>query len=210
MSLAVGCLLAFLLGSMPWALLSVRLCKGKDLRTIGSGNVGATNASRAFETKRGRLLAFLTIYLLDAGKGFAPAWFGPGLIGGDPAFAGAMLGMCAILGHVFCPFLGWKGGKGVATATGVLLALDWQVAALSIGLFFVVRALTGQVFFGSLALGLALAASAVGLHPDDAFGVRHPITFLCFLIAGFLFWTHRSNLAKHRAQKANGNQERAR
>ncbi len=209
MLLAAYCLAAFLFGAVPWALLVVRLCKGKDLRTIGSGNVGATNASRAFDTKRGRLLAFLGIYLLDAGKGFVPACFGPSLLGGYAEFEGALLGLAAILGHVFCPFLGWKGGKGVATATGVLLALDWQVAAVSIGVFFVVRLLTGQVFFGSLALGLALAASAVGLHPDDAFGVRHPITFLCFLIAAFLFWTHRSNLAKHRAKKANGNQERA-
>lgn len=201
MLLAACCLCAFLLGAVPWALLTVRLCKGVDLRTIGSGNVGATNASRAFASKAGRLVAFLAIYLLDAGKGFVPAWFGPAIAGGDAALAGVLLGASAILGHVFCPFLGWKGGKGVATATGVLLALDWRIALLSIGVFFVVRLLTGQVFFGSLALGLALAIGSVALEPADAFGARLPITVLCCAIAAFLFWTHRSNLAKHKSQK---------
>ena len=201
MLLAACCLGAFLFGAVPWALLVVRLCKGVDLRTIGSGNVGATNASRAFATKRSRLLAFLAIYLLDAGKGFAPAFFGPGIAGGDAVLAGVLLGASAILGHVFCPFLGWKGGKGVATATGVLLALDWRLALLSIGVFFVVRLLTGQVFFGSLALGLALAIGSVAIAPEEAFDARLPVTVLCCAIAAFLFWTHRSNLVKHKAQK---------
>jgi glycerol-3-phosphate acyltransferase PlsY len=197
MLLAFGCLCAFLFGAVPWALLVVRACKGTDLRTIGSGNVGATNASRAFATRQGQAVAFLGIYLLDAGKGFVPAWFGPPVVSGDAATAGALLGASAILGHVFCPFLGFRGGKGVATATGVLLALDWTVAVAALSTFFVVRLLTGKVFFGSLALGLALAAAAILLHLDDAFAARLPTTLLCCTLAAFLFWTHRSNLQKH-------------
>lgn len=207
MLLALGCLCAFLFGAVPWALLVVRACVGKDLRTIGSGNVGATNASRAFATRRGQVLAFAGIYLLDAGKGFVPAHFGPVLVGGDAALAGALLGAAAILGHVFCPFLGFRGGKGVATATGVLLALDWTIALVAISTFFVVRLLTGKVFFGSLALGLALAAAAILLHQDDAFAARLPVTILCCALAAFLFWTHRSNLQKHFAT-ANGSAKR--
>ncbi len=201
MPLVACCFGAFLLGAVPWALLVVRVCKGVDLRTIGSGNVGATNASRAFTTKAGRLIAFLAIYLLDAGKGFVSAGLGPSILGGDAVKAGVLLGASAILGHVFCPFLRWKGGKGVATATGVLLALDWKLALLSIGVFFVVRLLTGQVFFGSLALGLALAVGSVVLSPEVAFGTRLPVTVLCCAIAAFLCFTHRSNLSKHRAHK---------
>jgi glycerol-3-phosphate acyltransferase PlsY len=202
MTLALWSLAAFLLGSVPFALLLVRAAKGVDLRTLGSGNVGATNASRAFATRRGRLLAFSAVYLLDAGKGFLPAWAGSHWLSAEPAQGGAALGLAAILGHVFCPFLGFRGGKGVATATGVLLALDWPVALGAIGVFFVVRKLTGEVFWGSLALGAALAGFALLLHPEDAFASRWPVTALCLLLACFLVFTHRSNLKRRFARPA--------
>lgn len=205
MAAVLLCTVAFLLGAVPFALLVVRLCKGIDVRTVGSGNVGATNASRAFASRSGRLGAFLGIYLLDALKGFAPAYWGPPLIGAaDPLLLGVLAGAAAVLGHVFTPFLGFRGGKGVATATGVLLALDWQVTGIALAMFFVVRALSGQVFFGSMALGLSLPAAAIALQPADAFGTRLPLTLLCLLLAGFLIWTHRSNLKKHFAARAAG------
>jgi glycerol-3-phosphate acyltransferase PlsY len=203
MALVSLCLVAFLLGAVPFALLVVRLCKGVDVRRVGSGNVGATNASRAFTSKGGRLAAFLAIYLLDAAKGFAPAWWGPTWFGvGEPSTAAVLAGAAAVLGHVFTPFLGFRGGKGVATATGVLLALDWQVTAIALVVFFVVRAATGHVFFGSMALGISLPAAAIALHPDTAFSARLPLTLLCLLLAVFLVWTHRSNLRKHFARRA--------
>lgn len=198
----LGCVLAFLLGGVPWAFVLVRLLKGVDVRTIGSGNVGATNASRAFAAGAPRVAAFVAIYLLDASKGFAPAFFGPALVGADqPILAAVLLGAAAVLGHVFTPFLGFAGGKGVATATGVLLALDWPATLVALAVFFVVRFGTGQVFFGSLAIGLSFAAMSIGLHTDTAFGARLPITVLALLLAGFLFWTHRSNLKKHFAAR---------
>jgi len=203
MTLALGCLCAYVLGGVPFALLVVRLLLGVDVRRIGSGNVGATNASRAFNSRGGRLGSFLLIYLLDAAKGFVPAWFGPGLLHSDTGpLAAVLLGAAAILGHVFTPFLQFRGGKGVATATGVLLALDWPAALAAFAVFFVVRALTGQVFFGSLALGLALAGAVVAFHPGDAFGGRLPITVLGVVLAAFLFWTHRHNLRQHFARDA--------
>lgn len=206
MALVLGCLLGFLFGGVPWALVVVRLCKGVDVRTVGSGNVGATNASRAFASRPARLAAFLSIYLLDAAKGFVPACFLPGWLGAaPPLLAGVLFGAAAVLGHVFTPFLGFRGGKGVATATGVLFALDWQATAVALGVFFVVRWLTGQVFFGSLALGLALAGAAIGLHLSTAFGERLPVTVLCVGLAALMFWTHRSNLRKHFAARAAGN-----
>ena len=197
------CLIAFALGSLPFALLVVRACKGVDVRTIGSGNVGATNASRAFATRPGQLGAFAAIYALDAAKGFAPAFWGPSLAGAaDPLLAGVLAGGAAVLGHVFTPLLGFRGGKGVATATGALFALDWRVTAIAIVVFFVVRALTGHVFLGSLALALALPVGAVALHPATAFGARLPFTVLCALLAAFLFWTHRGNLRRHFGARA--------
>ena len=205
MSAAVVCVAAFLLGAIPFALLVVRLCKGVDVRSVGSGNVGATNASRAFATKRGRLLAFLAIYLLDAAKGFAPAWWGPGFGGGtDALLVGVLAGAAAVLGHVFTPFLGFRGGKGVATATGALFALDWLVTLIALGVFFAVRFATGHVFFGSIALGAALPLAVFALHGDTALAARLPFTVLCCLLAVFLLWTHRSNLKKHFAARAAG------
>ncbi len=198
---ALRCAVAFLCGAVPFAWICVRLCKGIDLRTVGSGNVGATNASRAFTGKGARLFAFVGIYLLDAGKGLLPVLWLADPAAGDLTL-GALVAACAVLGHVFTPFLGFSGGKGVATATGALLALDWQAVLVAIGVFFVVRFGAGQVFFGSLALGLALAAAAILLHPDSAFGARLPVTVLCCAMAAFLFWTHRSNLGKWRASRA--------
>jgi glycerol-3-phosphate acyltransferase PlsY len=205
MPLWLGCLCAFLLGSIPSALWIVSVCKRVDVRTIGSGNVGATNAARAFASRRGQLLAFCGTYLCDAGKGFVPALFGPRLWADEPPLlAGALFGAAAILGHVFSPWLCFRGGKGVATATGVLLALDWRTAAAAIAVFFVVRLATGKVFFGSIALGLTLAAAAILLHRDDAFAARLPVTLLCCALAGFLVWTHRNNLHRHFAAAKGG------
>jgi acyl phosphate:glycerol-3-phosphate acyltransferase len=210
MALVLACLCGFLLGAVPWALVVVRLLKGVDVRKVGSGNVGATNASRAFASKGGRLGAFLLIYLLDATKGFVPAsflpqWFLAEGSGGDSyQLAAVLCGASAVLGHVFTPFLGFRGGKGVATATGVLFALDWQATSVALAVFFLVRWWSGQVFFGSLALGGALAAAAIVLHPTEAFAARLPVTVLCLCLAVLLFWTHRSNLKKHFAARAVG------
>ena len=204
MLVGVVCLCAFFVGAVPFALLVVRLLKGIDVRTVGSGNVGATNASRAFASKGGRIGAFLLIYLLDAAKGFLPALLAPRLVDADAQLVAVLAGAAAVLGHVFTPFLGFRGGKGVATATGVLLALDWQVTLIALGVFFVVRWLTGQVFWGSIALGLALPAAAISLQPEVAFGARLPLTVLCLVLAAFLVWTHRSNLKKHFAARAAG------
>ena len=189
---------AFVLGAVPFAWLIVRLGKGIDVRTLGSGNVGATNASRAFAGKGARIGVFLLVYLLDAGKGFFATQLGWQDLrwAGDSQLAAVICAACAILGHVFTPFLGGRGGKGVATATGTLLALDWRVTAIGLSVFFLVRFTTGQVFLGSLALGLGLAGAAIALEPAQAFAARLPLTVFCLLLAVFLVWTHRSNLKK--------------
>ena len=186
---------AFAVGAVPFAWLIVRLLKGVDVRSVGSGNVGATNACRAFDGKGARIAVFLLVYVLDAAKGFVGASLG-GWIVGDGSVAPTVCAAAAILGHVFTPVLGWRGGKGVATASGALLRLDWRVTLIALGAFFLVRFPTGHVFFGSLALGLGLFVGAVALEPSEAFGARLPLTLLCLGIALFLVWTHRSNLQK--------------
>lgn len=192
MSLALGCVLAYLLGGVPFGLVIVRVWKGVDIRTIGSGNVGATNASRAFP--RARLPVFGLIYVLDFLKGFAPAFWGPGWLGQPFLPAAILLGTAAVIGHCASPFLKLRGGKGVATTTGVIAAVDPVAFAVAIGVFFVALGLTRKVFVGSLALGVALPVAVIAQDPDAAFGPRLSVTLFAFVIAAFLFYTHRSNL----------------
>jgi len=203
MSVGLGCLLAWVLGGIPFGLVLVRALTGKDLRTLGSGNVGATNASRAFSSRRRGFAVFLLIYVLDAAKGFVPAYWGPDLVqlaalGGpsdvDPVLVAVLMGAAAILGHCASPFLGLRGGKGVATATGALAALDVRALGVALAVFAVVFAATRRVYLGSLALGVGLAVAVVALEPSRALGSRLPITVLASAIAVFLFYTHRSNI----------------
>lgn len=198
MDIALGCLAAFLLGAIPFALVLVRLLAGVDLRRVGSGNLGATNASRAFGRRIG-LGVFCLIYLLDAGKGFVPTYFGPAVIGGESRLVEVLLGASAVFGHCYSPFLGFRGGKGVATVTGVFMALDPVALAIAIGVFLVVRVLTRQVFLGSLTLGVALALGVILRAPSAAFSKDLPVTCLAIFVAGFFFYTHRKNIRGFRS-----------
>lgn len=194
------CLAAWLLGGIPWGLVLVRLFRGVDIRTIGSGNIGATNASRAF-SGWARPAVFLAIYVLDFAKGFVPAFVAPRLVDADPLLASVLAGAAAILGHVFSPYLRLRGGKGVATTTGVLAALEPIALAVALLAFFVVLRLTRHVYLGSLSLGIALALAVVLRAPATAFGERLPVTLLGFAVAAFLFWTHRNNLRDAAARR---------
>lgn len=194
------CLAAWLLGGIPWGLVLVRLFRGVDIRTIGSGNIGATNASRAF-SGWARPAVFLAIYVLDFAKGFVPAFVAPRLVDADPLLASVLAGAAAILGHVFSPYLRLRGGKGVATTTGVLAALEPIALAVALLAFFVVLRLTRHVYLGSLSLGIALALAVVLRAPATAFGERLPVTLLGFAVAAFLFWTHRNNLREAAARR---------
>ena len=191
----LGCLLSFLVGGTPTALLVVRAIKGVDVRQVGSGNVGATNASRAFSGRGARTGVFLGIYLIDFAKGFVPVSVLAPLLAPGPGLAMAVgMGIAAILGHCFSPWLGGRGGKGVATTCGVFAALEPLALVVSLFVFFVVRVLTGAVYWGSLALGLALAVVTIARDPESAFGARLATTLFAVLVAAFLVWTHRSNL----------------
>lgn len=203
MTLALGCLAAWVLGGIPFGLVLVRLFLGVDIRTIGSGNVGATNASRAF-SKRVRLPVFFLIYLLDFAKGFLPAFFGPallGLTGAGELTAAVLLGASAVVGHCASPFLKLRGGKGVATTTGLFAAVELYPLLLALGVFGLVLGVTRQVYLGSLALGLALAGAVILRDPATAFDARLPVSIAALVAALFLFWTHRSNIRKALARR---------
>jgi glycerol-3-phosphate acyltransferase PlsY len=145
--IAVAILIAFLLGSLPFSWLLVRFLRGIDLREVGSGNPGATNAWRVVGPGWGSVALFL-----DIGKGAAAVLASPLLLGseGGPDWLPAACGCAAILGNVFCPFLGFKGGKAVATASGVFLGLAPLAFGLTLLAFLLVVAVTRRVSIGSL------------------------------------------------------------
>lgn len=145
----------YLLGSVSFAVLLVRLRTGRDIREEGSGNAGATNVLRA----HGRTLAIL-VALLDVAKGAAAVLL-VRLVTADPRYAAAAA-FAAVLGHVFPVFYGFRGGKGVATAVGAFLALTPIAMLACIGVFVLVIAVTRYVSLGSV-LAMAVLPPLAGL-----------------------------------------------
>ncbi len=182
-------LLALALGSIPFGYLIGRAFYGRDIRTSGSGNIGAANALRTF----GRGGAALVL-LLDACKGLVPVLVALDVARGGYALA-ASVALLAVLAHCYTPWLHFKGGKGVATWLGALFALDW-VAGLAFVAVWIAVALPTR--FASLASLVATAASAVLL------GALHPATALA---AGatvvLIFWKHRENIVRLREGREN-------
>src|SRR5262245_36287981 len=123
--------LAYLIGSVPFAVLLARRWGATDLRRVGSGNVGATNVLRSLGIRPGGI-----VVRLDLGKGAASVWLADRIQGGTTA--PAMAGVAAVIGHVFPVWLGFRGGKGVATACGVFSVLTPLAALASVSVFFVV------------------------------------------------------------------------
>jgi glycerol-3-phosphate acyltransferase PlsY len=146
---------SYLIGSISFAVLLVRIKTGKDIRTEGSGNAGATNVLRA----HGRALGLL-VAILDIAKG-AVGVFLVRLVTADPRPAAAAA-VAAILGHVFPIFYGFRGGKGVATAVGAFLALAPLPTLVCMGVFLVVVALSRYVSLGSV-VSMALLPLATSL-----------------------------------------------
>ena len=158
--------LAYLLGSIPFGLVLVFAVRRQDVRTTGSGNIGATNVARS----GGKTLGLLTL-LLDALKGYAAVLiamhFAPS-IAGAPSNLAIAAAIAAVLGHVFPVWLKFKGGKGIATALGVFLALAPWVALSSLGVFILIVALTRYVSVASIIAAITIPFFALFLaHPHN-------------------------------------------
>lgn len=153
---------SYLCGSIPFGLLVVRAAAGKDVRSVGSGNIGATNVARA----AGRKWAVATL-VLDALKGFLPVLLARRAVGA-PAWLAAACAMAAVLGHCFPVWLRFRGGKGVATGLGVSLALAPIAAAAGALLWLVLYKLLRISSVGSLAGVAASLAVAAFTAPREA------------------------------------------
>ncbi len=191
LSLAV----AYLVGAIPSALVLGRWTAGIDIRTRGSGNVGATNAWRVLGWRIG-----LAVFALDIAKGYVAAAFLPQLpVGALPIsaeLASIFCGGAAILGHVFPVYIGFRGGKGVATAAGVAFAVAPIPTAIGIAVFAVTVFTIGIVSVGSIAAVWAAALSAWLVSPRLDAARPIPVLVLFFVLAGFITVTHRSNIRR--------------
>ncbi|BDW84045.1 glycerol-3-phosphate acyltransferase [Roseicyclus marinus] len=179
--LGVVGLLAYVLGSVPFGIVMARLFGLGDLRKIGSGNIGATNVLRTGN----KLAAFLTL-VLDAGKGGIAVLAARATLGEDAA---QVAGFAAFLGHCFPVFLGFKGGKGVATFLGTLLALAWPVGLAACATWAAVAAVSRISSLSALVAAALAPVWAILLGNSAA-------ALLLVLLAGLIFWRHAGNISR--------------
>ena len=171
---------AYLLGSIPFGLLLAKAMGEGDLRAIGSGNIGATNALRTGNKK----LAALTL-LLDLLKGTLAVLIANAFHPDVAPFAG----LVAVLGHVFPVWLKFKGGKGVATALGIILGLNFWI--------FLAMVATWGCMFNWKKVSSLSALTAFALAPVySAFARDMNLSLVILLLAVFIFWTHRENIRR--------------
>ena len=175
--------LGYLFGSIPFGLLISRALKGVDVRRVGSGNIGATNVLRA----AGSGPALLTL-TMDVLKGWVPVAVALSL--GGPEALVASVALAAFLGHLFPVFLGFRGGKGVATFLGILLALVGKLAVLIVGIWLLTVAL---VRYSSVAALVAAAATPPLVWLFDG---RPPYVILTAVLSGFILIRHKDNLRR--------------
>src|ERR1700757_1972857 len=187
LELGVKILVAYLLGTLLGSLILGRL-RGVDIRSMGSGNAGATNALRT----QGKLFGFLVL-TVDIAKGLLTVWWLPAAalpaVGIDPGLPREWLtvacGFAVIVGHVYPVWFGFRGGKGVATMVGVIAGLDPRLLLPLVASWLTVLVLTGYVGLASLFAGAALVAVVPWLEPKDA-----PLFAFCAAIELFVIFTH--------------------
>ncbi len=184
----VGLLIgSYLLGAIPFGLLIAKWWVGIDVREHGSGNIGATNVYRVVGKPAGVL-----VFTLDVLKGFLPPFVAAHFMHTASTWQ-VLSGLCSIFGHSLSPFLGFKGGKSVATGLGVLFGLSWQTAIACFALWGVLLAITGYVSVSSIIAALASVPFIIVFNPHDT-------PRLSIAIAGSLLilYRHRSNLKRLR------------
>jgi glycerol-3-phosphate acyltransferase PlsY len=182
--------LSYLIGSIPAAYLAGKLTRGIDLREHGSGNLGATNVYRVLGSR-----VAIVVLAVDVLKGAIPVLVFPGLTDASrPDLWAIAYAVAAIAGHVRSVFLLLRGGgKGVATAAGAFMSLAPLPSLVALGIFVVVLFAWGYVSHGSLTAATVLPI-VIALRD----GVHSPLFAVSAIVAAFVFWTHRANIARLR------------
>lgn len=183
MNYVLGCIVCYLLGAVPFSVLFSRGMLHKDVRRYGSGNPGTSNMTRAFGIKYG-----LLVLLFDMAKGFGAVYLGQWIMGPLGAYFGAL---CAVAGHNWPIYLKFKGGKGVATTVGVMLAFVPYITLIAMACFLVVLAVSRYFSLGSLVcLGLVWVL-VICLHFADTY-----LVVLCSVLVLVAFVQHRANIRR--------------
>lgn len=186
------CLLAYVVGSIPFAYLAGKLVRGIDLRRHGSGNVGFANAVRVLGWGPG-----LGALAGDLAKGFGPVLVARGMFG--EGWEALVVGACAVAGHVWSLFLRFRGGKGVATSAGVFAGVAPIPFAFAVVAYALVMSITGYSSLGSLT-GAAVLPVLLAVQKAAPGGVE-PYTgtvVVAFIASALIFWLHRSNIRRLR------------
>ncbi len=196
-------LASYLIGSIPFGVLISKKFRGFDIRTKGSGNIGSTNAFRTLGWKLG-----LTVQILDLAKGFGVVLLATFLYNGLPFHNATpfqdvtvfrlIAGCSAVLGHVFTIFAGFRGGKGISTAAGMMIGVAPVEVAFAVGIFLLVVFFSGYVSLGSILAAITLPTTM--FIRENAFGVQitgyNTLIFFAIGLSSFLIYTHRSNIAR--------------
>ena len=183
--------LSYVVGSIPTAIIMGKLLKGIDIREHGSGNAGGTNALRVLGWKAG-----IFTMAIDVFKGFVASWWIAGLADGRPVWVMILAGAAAILGHTFTVFARFKGGKGVGTAAGMLIALFPVAVPICFAVFALSLFSTGIVSLSSMLAAVTLPIVVSILKFLYAADVHDALFYFSLLIPFFIIWTHRSNIQR--------------
>ena len=192
---AVFLLGSYLLGSIPFGYLAGRL-QGIDIRQAGSCNVGATNVVRVLGKGYG-----YPVFALDCSKGFAAVKISMLMATGrppewnSPEIFGILAAMCSVLGHLYPPWLKFKGGKGVATSAGALLALTPVSTLIGVAIWIIVFWLTRYVSLASITAAVVLPIVILVVSSPDQ-NKRKPLVYSSVCVAAVVVWRHRSNLSR--------------
>lgn len=179
-------LASYLLGAIPTSYLTARLLRGINLREHGSRNLGATNLYRVLGWKFA-----IPVGIFDAAKGAIPVLLFAPRASSSELFA-LVCGMTAVLGHVFSVFVGFKGGKGVATAAGVMLALTPAALGVSFAVWLAIVLISGYVSLGSIASAAIFPLAVRLLDPPE----QSAIWWLDIAVAAAIIWLHRANIVR--------------
>lgn len=195
LSILVILVISYVIGSFPTSIIVGRLLKGIDIRQHGSGNAGGTNVFRVLGAGPG-----IFVMLFDAFKGFAATfWVSRIVIDAMPLETGLIMilaGVAAICGHIWTIFAGFRGGKGVGTAAGMLAALFPTALLICLAVFFVVLALTKIVSVSSMSAATALPLTLSIFRYVLNIPVQSSLYIFSFIAAALIVFTHRSNIKR--------------
>lgn len=188
-------LVGYLIGAIPTAIIVGKLYRGIDIRQHGSGNAGGTNVFRVLGWKPG-----VFVILVDMLKGLLATLFAAQIriipLAADPVYLQLLAGLAAVFGHIWTAFAGFRGGKGVGTAAGMLFALFPVAATICLLIFLIIAFVTRYVSLASITAALALPIVVFALREFLAIRAPQPLLGFSVFVAILIVYTHRSNIRR--------------